>query len=86
MLFNHPGVMEAVVIGVPHAYYGEVVKAFVVPKPGSNLRAEELKALCVANLAEFKRPHEIEIRDSLPKTAVGKILRRALREEVSTVG
>jgi long-chain acyl-CoA synthetase len=85
VLFTHPAVMEAVVIGVPHAYYGEVVKAFVVPKPGMNLRAEDLKSLCAANLAEFKRPHEIEIRDSLPKTAVGKILRRALREEVSSL-
>ena len=47
------------------------------------MRAEELKDLCAKNLAEFKRPTEIEIRDSLPKTAVGKILRRALREEVA---
>jgi len=85
VLFTHPAVMEAVVIGVPHAYWGEAVKAFVVAKPGTSLRAEELKSLCAANLAEFKRPHEIEIRDSLPKTAVGKILRRALREEVAAV-
>jgi long-chain acyl-CoA synthetase len=82
VLHGHPAVMEAVVIGVPHAYYGEVVKAFVVPKPGMSLSADELKSICAANLAEFKRPAEIEIRDSLPKTAVGKILRRALREEV----
>jgi long-chain acyl-CoA synthetase len=86
ILFTHPAVMEAVVIGIPHSYYGEVVKAFVVAKPGTTLQAEELKSLCAANLAEFKRPAEIEIRDSLPKSAVGKILRRALREEVSTVG
>jgi len=86
ILFSHPAVMEAVVIGIPHSYYGEVVKAFVVAKPGTSLHAEELKSLCAANLAEFKRPAEIEIRDSLPKTAVGKILRRALREEVSAVG
>src|SRR5436190_8874145 len=85
VLFTHPAVMEAVVIGVPHAYWGEAVKAFVVAKPGTSLRAEELKSLCAANLAEFKRPHEIEIRDSLPKTAVGKILRRALREELAAV-
>jgi long-chain acyl-CoA synthetase len=85
ILFTHPAVMEAAVIGVPHAYYGEVVKAFVVPKPGTALHADELKSLCAANLAEFKRPAEIEIRDSLPKTAVGKILRRALREEVAAV-
>ena len=86
ILFTHPAVMEAVVIGIPHSYYGEVVKAFVVAKPGTTLHAEELKSLCAANLAEFKRPAEIEIRESLPKTAVGKILRRALREEVAAVG
>jgi long-chain acyl-CoA synthetase len=81
VLFTHPAVMEAAVIGVPHGYHGEVVKAYVIPKPGMNLRVEDLKAHCVANLAEFKRPVEIEIRDTLPKTAVGKVLRRALREE-----
>jgi long-chain acyl-CoA synthetase len=81
VLFAHPAVMEAAVIGVPHGYHGEVVKAYVIPKPGMNVRIEDLKAHCVANLAEFKRPVEIEIRDALPKTAVGKVLRRALREE-----
>ena len=85
VLFTHPAVMEAVVIGVPHGYYGEVVKAFVVPKPGTTLRVDELNGLCAANLAEFKRPATIEIRDTLPKSAVGKILRRALREEVSSL-
>jgi long-chain acyl-CoA synthetase len=81
VLFAHPAVMEAVVIGVPHAYYGEVVKAYVVPKPGAQVEEEELKTYCATSLAEFKRPVHIEVRDSLPKTAVGKILRRALREE-----
>ena len=81
VLFAHPAVMEAVVIGIPHAYYGEVVKAFVVSKPGARVTTDELRAHCAANLAEFKRPAEIEFRESLPKTAVGKILRRALREE-----
>ena len=85
VLFTHPSVMEAVVIGVPHSYYGEVVKAYVVPKPGASLSAEELKNICCANLAEFKRPAEIEIRESLPKSAVGKILRRSLREEASSL-
>ncbi|HEY3055879.1 MAG TPA: long-chain fatty acid--CoA ligase, partial [Thermoanaerobaculia bacterium] len=81
VLFAHPAVMEAVVIGVPHVYYGEVVKAFVVAKPGVRVTAEDLRAHCTANLAEFKRPVDIELRESLPKSAVGKILRRALREE-----
>jgi long-chain acyl-CoA synthetase len=81
VLYAHPAVMEAVVIGVPHDYYGEVVKAFIVPKPGNAVSAEELRSHCTANHAEFKRPVEIELRESLPKTAVGKILRRELREE-----
>jgi long-chain acyl-CoA synthetase len=85
VLFAHPGVMEAVVIGVPHDYYGEVVKAFVVPRPGAGVSAEELRGHCAANLAEFKRPVEIELRESLPKSAVGKILRRELREEARAV-
>ena len=81
VLFMHPAVMEAAVIGVPHAYYGEIVKAFVVLKPGAKVPPGELEAHCATNLAEFKRPKEIEFRDSLPKTAVGKILLRALREQ-----
>ena len=85
VLFAHPAVMEAAVIGVPHHYYGEVVKAFVIPKPGARVSAEELRSYCAANLAEFKRPVDIELRESLPKTAVGKILRRALREEAMAV-
>ena len=83
VLFSHPAVMEAAVIGVPHGYYGEVVKAFVVPKPGARVSADELRSHCAANLAEFKRPVDIELRDSLPKSAVGKVLRRELREETA---
>ena len=85
VLFAHPAVMEAVVIGVPHLYYGEVVKAFVVPKPGARVSADDLRSHCATNLAEFKRPVEIEFRQSLPKSAVGKILRRELREEARAV-
>src|SRR5215213_2526797 len=76
VLFTHPAVMEACVIGVPDAYRGEAVKAFVVLKPGSEATVEELQAHCARDLAEFKRPTQFEIRESLPKTAVGKILRR----------
>ena len=81
VLFTHPAVMEACVIGVPDAYRGEAVKAFVVLKPGAETTIAELLAHCARDLAEFKRPTQVEIRDSLPKTAVGKILRRVLREE-----
>jgi long-chain acyl-CoA synthetase len=81
VLFTHPAVMEACVIGVPDAYRGEAVKAFVVLKPGGSATIDELKAHCAKDLAEFKRPTHVELRESLPKTAVGKILRRVLRDE-----
>jgi long-chain acyl-CoA synthetase len=79
VLFTHPAVLEAAVIGIPDSYRGEVVKAFVVLK--GNCSEEDLREHCAKNLAEFKRPAKIEIRESLPKSAVGKILRRVLREE-----
>jgi long-chain acyl-CoA synthetase len=81
VLYTHPAVMEAGVIGIPDAYKGEVVKACVVLKQGASATAEELIEHCRSNLAEFKVPRQIEIRESLPKTAVGKILHRVLREE-----
>ncbi|MFP5247568.1 MAG: AMP-binding enzyme, partial [Thermoanaerobaculia bacterium] len=81
VLFTHPAVMEACVIGVPDQYRGEAVKAFLVLKPGATATIDELQAHCAKDLAEFKRPTHIEIRESLPKSAVGKILRRVLREE-----
>jgi long-chain acyl-CoA synthetase len=81
VLFSHASVMEAVVIGVPDKYRGEVPKAFVVLKPNAQCSTDDLRSHCEENLAEFKRPVQFEIRESLPKTAVGKILRRVLREE-----
>jgi long-chain acyl-CoA synthetase len=81
VLYTHPAVMEAAAIGVPHPYHGEVVKACVVLKAGASATPAEIIEYCKSSLAEFKVPKEIELRDSLPKTAVGKVLHRVLREE-----
>ena len=80
-LFTHPAVMDAAAIGVPHPIKGEEVKAFVVLKPGATATAEDIRAHCEKHLAPFKRPKEIEFRDSLPKTLIGKTLRRQLAQE-----
>jgi long-chain acyl-CoA synthetase len=80
VLYEHPAVLEAAVIGVPDAYRGETVKAVVALKEGQNLSAEELSDHCRKNLSSYKVPRIIEFRSELPKTTVGKILRRSLRE------
>jgi long-chain acyl-CoA synthetase len=80
VLFAHPAVMEAAVIGVPDEYRGEKVKAFVVLKSGVEVTQENLLEHCKANLAKFKIPSIIEVVESLPKSNVGKVLRRSLRE------
>ena len=77
---GHPKVLEVAAIGVPDEKSNEAVKIFVVKKDDS-LTAEELKHYCHEELTGYKRPKHIEFRDELPKTNVGKILRRALREE-----
>jgi len=81
VLAGHPAVMESAAIGVPHPIKGEEVKAFVVFRPGMSATAGELIAHCREGLAPFKVPKEIEVRDSLPKTLIGKVLRRQLAEE-----
>ena len=81
VLFLHPKVEEAVVAGIPDPYRGETVKAFVVPKAGANPTVEELIAFCKLHLASFKVPTQIEFRTELPKSMVGKVLRRVLVDE-----
>jgi len=82
VLFMHPKVMEAVVAGIPHPARGDdTVKAFIVPKPGEQPTAEEIRAFCALHLAPYKVPRAIEFRDELPKTLVGKVLRRVLVDE-----
>jgi long-chain acyl-CoA synthetase len=77
---QHPGVLECACIGVPDEHSGEAVKLFVVRKDPA-LTEEQLMAFCRTQFTGYKRPKYIEFRDTLPKTNVGKILRRELRDE-----
>ena len=79
VLYGHPAVREAAVVGVPDAYRGETVKAFVSLKPGAEATPAELVAYCKEQMAAYKYPRSIELMAELPKTATGKILRRELR-------
>ncbi|MBN8208536.1 AMP-binding protein [Bacillus sp. NTK071] len=81
VLYEHPAVQEAVVIGIPDAYRGETVKAFVVLKQNENTTEEEMNQHCRKLLAAYKVPRLYEFREELPKTTVGKILRRVLVDE-----
>jgi long-chain acyl-CoA synthetase len=85
VLHEHPKILEALVIGIPDAVRGELVKAFVVPREGVEVDEEEILAFCRLNLAKFKVPCAVEIRAGLRKSAIGKPLRRALREELNLV-
>nr|WP_090870580.1 long-chain-fatty-acid--CoA ligase [Oceanobacillus limi] len=78
VLYEHEGVLEVAVAGIPDPYRGETVKAFVVAKDGYDLNEEDLNTFCRKHLAAYKVPRLYEFRDELPKTAVGKILRRQL--------
>ena len=81
ILYEHKDILECVVAGVPDPYRGETVKAFIVLKDGASITEEELDKYCRSELAAFKVPKLYEFRDELPKTTVGKILRRTLIEE-----
>lgn len=81
VLYEHPSIQEAVVVGVPDTYRGETVKAVIVLKEGSTCTEEELINYCRTNLSAYKVPRIIDFRKELPKTGVGKILRRKIREE-----
>lgn len=81
VLYEHPKVKEAVVAGVPDEYRGETVKAYVVLKGGQTATPEEIIEFCKGKMAKFKVPTQVEFRETLPKTMVGKVLRRVLVEE-----
>jgi long-chain acyl-CoA synthetase len=80
VLFENPKVLEAAVIGIPDERRGETVKAFVVLKEGETATEDEIIGFCRENMAAYRVPRLVEFRDTLPKSMVGKVLRRELRE------
>lgn len=82
VLFAHPDIVEAAVIGVPDPDFGEEVQAFVVLKKGAQLEEKALKEFCAKRLAKYKIPETIDFLDELPKNTTGKILRRSLKQHV----
>ncbi|NWF57614.1 MAG: long-chain fatty acid--CoA ligase [Syntrophaceae bacterium] len=81
VLYQHPKVQEAVSVGIPDPYRGETVKAFIVLKPGEKASEEEIVNFCKEKLAAYKVPKLVEFRNALPKSAIGKVLRKVLRAE-----
>jgi long-chain acyl-CoA synthetase len=80
VLYEHEAVREAAVVGVPDAYRGETVRAYVSLKSGHQATPEELSVHCKEKLAAYKYPRQVEILAELPKTVTGKLLRRELRD------
>ena len=83
ILYEHPAVLEAAVIGIPDAYRGETVKAFVSLRSGESVDEVTLIEFCKKRMAAYKYPRHIEFIEELPKTVTGKILRRELRDRES---
>ncbi len=81
VIFRHPKVQDVVVVGIPEEFKGEMIKAYIVLKKGETASDEEIIEHCKKNLAKFKVPKEIEFRKELPKTMIGKVLRRVLKDE-----
>jgi len=81
VLYQHPGVLEVAVVGIPDQVYGERIKAVVVPRPGYVLTPDELLRFAAERLASFKVPEVVEFREALPRNAGGKVLKSLLRVE-----
>ena len=81
VLYSHPSILEAAVIGVPDEDWGESVKAFVVLKEGEKASEQEIIDFCKKNLASYKKPKFVEFLDVLPRSAAGKVLKKELREK-----
>jgi acyl-CoA synthetase (AMP-forming)/AMP-acid ligase II len=81
VLYMHPDVLEAAVIGIPDPHWGEAVQACVVPKEGRTVSEQDIIAFCKENLAHYKAPKTVVLLDALPKTGSGKIYKKGLREK-----
>lgn len=79
VIYQHPGVRECAVVAVPDAHWGETPKAFVTVRDGCTVTPDEIDTLCKEHLATYKRPHSIDIVDDMPKSGMGKILKRELK-------
>jgi long-chain acyl-CoA synthetase len=86
VIYEHPKVSEACAVGIPHPSRGEQVKLFVVLKAGETATSDEIIAFCAERMAKYKLPTLVEFRDELPKTNIGKILRKVLRDEERAKG
>ena len=84
VIYQMPGIKEVMVIGVQDDYRGETVKAFIALKGNQDVTKQDILTFCRANLAAYKVPEIIEFRDELPKSSVGKLLKRALRDQESS--
>src|SRR5262249_36922121 len=81
VLHHHPPVAEVAVVGLPDARYGEVVSAWVVPRPGQDLTPDEVRDYCRGRIAHYKIPHYVQVVPQLPRTVTGKVRKHVLREQ-----
>jgi long-chain acyl-CoA synthetase len=79
ILYSHPAILEAAIVGVPDGFYGEIVKAIIVPRPGQTIDPDEVRTFVSRRLAAFKVPALIEVRDTLPRNPGGKVMKQLLR-------
>jgi long-chain acyl-CoA synthetase len=86
VLASHPKVLESAVIGLPDDNSGEAVAAYIVLRPGESATQEDIRSFCKESLTGYKVPRYVSFRSELPKTNVGKVLRRALRDEAMKKG